>query len=149
MAYKYKRLVLTSRTPWRGLRQLGETHRRIKKYYNHCSQSAARSFSFKTINFKELVKEIFLRNCSSHMLTSLNSSPLRKVNDWKANYDRSSTRFAIFVGTTPLRRRYWILRFLREKQTATSFDCLFPLNDHEKYHRSAAVSVTSTALRNS
>ena len=49
MAYKYRCLVLNCKTPRRSLRQLDETHRRIKKFYNYCSQSAAHQFSFKDI----------------------------------------------------------------------------------------------------
>ena len=40
MAYKYRFLVLNCKTP-RSLRQLNETLRRIKKFYNYRSQSAA------------------------------------------------------------------------------------------------------------
>ena len=41
MAYKYRCLVLNCKTPRRSLRQLNETRRRIKKFYNYRSQSAA------------------------------------------------------------------------------------------------------------
>ena len=49
MAYKYRCLVLTCKTPRRSLRQLDETRRKIKKFYNYCSQSVAHQFSFKDL----------------------------------------------------------------------------------------------------
>ena len=52
MAYKYRCLVLNCKTPRRSLRQLNETRRRIKKFYNYRSQSAAHQFSFKDFSFK-------------------------------------------------------------------------------------------------
>ena len=52
MAYKYRCLVLNCKTPRRSLRQLKETRRRIKKFYNYRSQSAAHQFSFKDFSFK-------------------------------------------------------------------------------------------------
>ena len=39
--------MLNCKTPRRSLRQLNETRRRIKKFYNYRSQSAAHPFSFK------------------------------------------------------------------------------------------------------
>ena len=42
------------KTPRKSLRQLDETRRRIKQFYNYCSQSAAHQFSFKH-NLKKLV----------------------------------------------------------------------------------------------
>ena len=52
MAYKYRCLVLNCKTPRRSLRQLNETRRRIKKFYNYRSQSAAHPFSFKFFFYK-------------------------------------------------------------------------------------------------
>ena len=45
---------VTCKTPRRSLRQLDETRRRIEKFYNYCSQSAAHQFRFK-YNLKKLV----------------------------------------------------------------------------------------------
>ena len=45
--------MLNCKTPRRSLRQLDETRRRIEKFYNYCSQSAAHQFSFK-YNFKKV-----------------------------------------------------------------------------------------------
>ena len=55
MAYKYSYLVLNCKTPRRSLRQLNETRRRIKKFYNYRSQSAANQFIFKDF-FKNVVR---------------------------------------------------------------------------------------------
>ena len=44
--------MLNCKTPRRSLRQLKETRRRIKKFYNYRSQSAAHPFSFKFFFFK-------------------------------------------------------------------------------------------------
>ena len=52
MAYKYSYLVLNCKTPRRSLRQLNETRRRIKKFYNYRSQSAANQFIFKDFFLK-------------------------------------------------------------------------------------------------
>ena len=46
-AYKYRRFVLTCKTPRRSLQPLHETRRRVNKFYNNCSQGAAHQFSFK------------------------------------------------------------------------------------------------------
>ena len=55
MAYKYRCLVLNCKTLLRSLRQLNETRRRIKKFNNYLSQSAAHPFSLKFF-FKNLVR---------------------------------------------------------------------------------------------
>ena len=44
--------MLDCKTPRRSLRQLKETRRRIKKFYNYRSQSATHQFSFKDFSFK-------------------------------------------------------------------------------------------------
>ena len=46
-AYKYRRFELTCKTPRRSLQPLHETRRRVNKFYNNCSQSAAHQFSLK------------------------------------------------------------------------------------------------------
>ena len=58
MAYKYRCLALNCKTPRRSLLQLDETRRRIKKFYNYCSQSAAHQSSFKVF-FKNLVRYLW------------------------------------------------------------------------------------------
>ena len=52
MAYKYRCLVLNCKTLLRSLRQLNETRRRIKKFNNYLSQSAAHPFSLKNFFLK-------------------------------------------------------------------------------------------------
>ena len=68
--------MLTCKTPWRSLRQLDETRWRIKKFYNYCSQRAARCFSLKLEKtiffnclkklFKKLMKKFDKRQNQSH-----------------------------------------------------------------------------------
>ena len=58
MAYKYRCLELNCKAPRRSLRQLDETRRRIKKFCNYRSQSAAHQSSFKDF-FKNLVRYLW------------------------------------------------------------------------------------------